>query len=1151
VNAVSTSGAPSGDRPAKMGHVTAGVLGPFTVQLNGVSLDAARWRQGPQRLLQLLLTSPDHRRGREEAIDLLWPESTATAGASNLRHAMHLLRHTVDGRPPLVVSEGPLIRLNPAYSWRIDLDELERARTVEDIALLEELFSVHAGEALLERRYDEWAEPVRQRAARLRRELGFRLAECFRTQERYADAASCYERLLEDDWADEEAMRALLAVMEDQGRRGDALRRFTAFEQLLAAELDTEPDMQTLAIIERLRTRSPAAPEHLPASVPLSYPLPLQGLCLGREDEIEMLVRMVFVDGGPSLALLAAEAGLGKTSVLGTVARRVLERGVLVLAGGCYEQEGRLPYGPFHDALADFVRSVPPPLLRDLFSGLAPELIRIVPELGEYAPVAQDSLTPDGDDARLRLFSAVARALERIGEQRRLVLLLDDLHWADDTTVQLMHFLARRPPRRVTIVGAFRREDLAEASALTAIVPGAHTSVCVVDLPPLSEGVLDGLVRARLGGPVDAPTLHRIHVRSGGNPLFALQMIRLLEEQGELQRAESGWQVTPGAEPGLPAALRDTIARRLRRLGVRERAVLARGAVLGQQFAYEALALLWDGDEEELLDALDACTAGQLIEDTETGYAFRHPLLHAGVYDQIPTHRRRALHARAASIVETLWGAGVEEHGAELARHWLAAGSAYQRQAVRYLVAAGATAEKAVAYAEAERYYRQALDALAPPAAPAERAPILRRLGSVLRVQGSMRAAIATLEEALAIVRACGDRPGEAAIVADLCSPLLLTGEPETAMERVRALLPTLPTPSLERGRLLLNLSTLYRLTGKLAEGISTLDAALADARAIADHNFEVEVLHRQAYAYMSMGRWSEARQQFDGLLAGRIPENNPSLRNAVLKNAGVISWLQGDLPASRQYLEEALALARALGDDAESAFDLALLGQTLFYLGDWPTARDTLQTAHAMSSGVEEVFRTAYIYSFLGALRVAEGRWDEAKTLLEHAVEMAARWGSTEAGPHATGLLAELDLAVGQPECALRRLQSLLEQDDTGVVFTFPVAIEAFTLLGDDDAAERTVARALARTRDGQRLPLPDVLRAVAGRRLRQGRDEHAWRAIAEGLVAARDMSCPYAEARLLRLSGMAKIERGLPGGEEEIDRARAIFDRLGAVER
>jgi DNA-binding SARP family transcriptional activator len=241
----------------------AGVLGPFTLERDGVKIDTSRWQRRVAALFKLLVTVPDRRRRRDDLIDILWPDADSDRGMVNLRMLVHRLRATIDlPNPPPVLSEAGWIALNPQCEWELDLEPLEAAATnpAADLHDLEDAAALYRGEPLTEERYEDWARAPRERALHAWRAICVRLGVQYMSRAEHISAGRWLERALEADPFDEDAFRRLLANFHAAGRSAEALRRYARLEILFLDELDMAPSPATRSLAESIRHGAEAAP---------------------------------------------------------------------------------------------------------------------------------------------------------------------------------------------------------------------------------------------------------------------------------------------------------------------------------------------------------------------------------------------------------------------------------------------------------------------------------------------------------------------------------------------------------------------------------------------------------------------------------------------------------------------------------------------------------------------------------------------------------------------------------------------------------------------------------------------------------------------------------------------------------------------------
>jgi len=901
-----------------------------------------------------------------------------------------------------------------------------------------------------------------------------------------------------------------------------------------------------------------------------TYPLPTEGAYVERAEQVTAWLGMLAEGAAESLPRfvpVTGEAGMGKTRTLGAVAQWAREAGLLVLAGGCYEQEGRLPYGPLHDALLDYIRAQSPALLQRQLASLLPELARVMPEIGERVGGVPTVPSGEGEEQRLRLFWALSKTLERISEDRPLVLLFDDLHWADDATLQVLHFLVRQPTlHRLLIVCAYRPEEVPEKSPLAELVSDGDRAgrARAIVLLPFEEQELALLLAERAGAQFAPSLLHTLHQRSAGNPFFALEMALLLQEEGRLEQTDGGWQLAQG-EIELPAAVREIVGRRLHHLEPETREVLALGSVLGREFRDDALRAMWEEGEGALFRALDQALESHLLEETEPGYAFHHPLLREVVYARLPGHRRSRLHEQAGLALEALYGlsgaprveATVDrivlvpgrpspEQVTELAYHFLAVRHAQHDRAAWYLTMAGDVAAQAYAWQDALRHYRAALERVGD---DERRAALQEKVGDMYRALGRYDEALEALEEAAQLHQARGDREREGLVVAKIGEVHFLRGTLEEGRARLQPVLERLE----ERGpsRALAALYTAWlRPVGTNHVTRAAVERAVELARAAGDDPLLVRCETRRALMLLGEGRLNETWQVLEGI----IPVAEACLDHyglgLALGVSGELLKLWGQFERCRIYRQRGIAHAERVGDPALLLTTGGELGEVLFLLGDWQGARASFERTLQMIEAVDSPWHAAFGRLGMATLELAEGNREEARRLIERCLVDAERLGHTHWSRNARRLLALGDLLDGLPSEALRHLQPLATDEGAGNAGTLLLLAWAYLDSGSVDQASETIEQAigLAAARNN-RLDLCEAMIIQGKAHVVRRKMQAAQRSLAEARSLAAAMPHPYAEARILFEQGQVHaLEGEIQRARSRLEKALAVFRRLGA---
>ena len=337
------------------------------------------------------------------------------------------------------------------------------------------------------------------------------------------------------------------------------------------------------------------------------------------------------------------------------------------------------------------------------------------------APLLRPAAEQPGDGQE-RLFEAVSRFLARLAGQESLLLLLEDLHWATDSTLQLLHYLARSAMRRLLIVGTLRPEAVPPAHPLATLGRRLERDGLArrLGLPPLSAVEVETLIGRMSGaGEVAAPLAKRLYRETEGNPFYLIETVKTMFERGAIRVVAGAWEADYAALAHsplpLPAGVSETIAARVGRLSAEAQEAVRVAAVAGREFDFDLLNAAWGKGEEDALAALDELLRCRLIAEAAAGadYAFTHHKIQEAVYEGLPRHRRLHLHGQVGLAMERLAGAEPARHAVELAHHFEQArqfDSTLTDRAIHYLAEAGRQAERQSANEEALGYYRRGLE---------------------------------------------------------------------------------------------------------------------------------------------------------------------------------------------------------------------------------------------------------------------------------------------------------------------------------------------------------------------------------------------------------------------------------------------------------
>ena len=661
-----------------------------------------------------------------------------------------------------------------------------------------------------------------------------------------------------------ERLRAqLMLSLYRAGRQAEALDAYRDARRRLVEDLGIEPgpDLRRLeeAILAQdavlaLDGKAPSASRYAvkpdAARIPLPKTLPRRtgGSMVGRERELERLLHVWRHSGtdAPTFIALIGEAGIGKTRLATEFAMSGYGDGARVLYGRC-DQEGLVSYQPWVEALSHFVAHVGSDEQARIVAG-APDIARLLPPLASRIAVAAAPMTDDPETERYRLFDAVVSVLESCAGEP-LILVLEDLHWADPPTLLLLRHVLRaaHPPASLLVVATFRDVHVDAGHPLTLLLGDLQRdgSLESIELAGLTEADVATLV-GRHHGREDERFARRLFRETAGNPFFIGEVLRNTPADG-----------AHAAVP-VPDSVRHAIRSRVARLSAPARTVLSVAAVVGPRFRLDVLEQVIDMGADDLVDALDEALAARLITETSeaaAGWAFFHALTRAALYEELSRTRRARWHLRIGEGLERVAGRHGDVPVAELAHHFLEAvpvGGA--ERAVMYAAQAGEEASRRLAYEDAVAHLRRAREALGviEGDTSARELDLLLALGDAEHRAGNLDESRATFEAAAALASQREDHVAFARAALGRAGPTLLAfaevdGAAIKLLDEALERLPQVDGP--DRARVLARLAIAIHFVDVTGRARALTREAVAMSRRLGDPAVLADTLEAQGWA--------------------------------------------------------------------------------------------------------------------------------------------------------------------------------------------------------------------------------------------------------------------------------------------------------------
>jgi DNA-binding SARP family transcriptional activator len=756
------------------------------VEVGGVQLsERLRGKQVPL-LLAYLVLNRGRPVSRDELIGALWPNQPPVSQDAALRTLLSRLRSslgtgTLDGREEVLLNlpEPVWIDIEAAGTEVARaLEALERDDARRAWALAQVPLNI-ASRGLLPGSQASWLEAPRRELEEVHllalEVIGRAGLAMGGTQVQSAERAA--RALIEAEPYRESGYVLLMQSLAARGNVAEALRVFDTLRTLLRDELGTSPSSEAIAAHDRLLRPDAQGPESAgPASAGAAtravLPLPAelrhrpQGALVGREQELAELEAVWAQASGPDgsgrLVFLAGDAGIGKSTLTAELGRRVHEAGAIVLAGRS-PRETVVPYQPILEALRHWALNAPADDLRTVAREYGSELARLIPELRRRAPDLPPPPPDEPETERYRLFEAVVGLLTELSRTAPVLLVLDDLQWADRPTLLLLRHLARAStPARLLILGAYRAAERRGDTFTNALAELRRDRLASqLDIRGLNEAEIAQLVALRAGETPSRSFAHAMYEETEGNPFFAEEIVRHVLEAGVRVRSASA---TDLERFGLPEGVKQVIAWRLGRLEAPVVELLRVASVIGRDVDAALLERVVLLAEEEFLSALDeALAAGLLVESDETpgSYVFSHALIRETLYEGMSVPRRERIHKRVGEAIEAMQGRRRGRYLPELAYHFTrgVADAEDAEEAIAYALRAAEQATTMLAHEEAAEHYARAIDVQGrfQPEAMQRRCELLLALGEA-RVRGGERAhASSAFREAAALAEQLGD----------------------------------------------------------------------------------------------------------------------------------------------------------------------------------------------------------------------------------------------------------------------------------------------------------------------------------------------------------------------------------------------------------
>ncbi len=1012
------------------------LLGGFLLRRGGVPLEPMPARLA-RSLFAYLVTNRERAHTRDLLAGTFWPDLPESKARRRLSHALWQIRSSTgySDETPILLTTTDTVRLHPAADFWLDVDEFEWtleqatptavASRSEEADLLEAAVALYRGD-FLAGFYENWLTADQERLRE--RFLGAleRLTDLTMGRGHYEAALIHARRLAQHDPMREEAHRQVMRLAVLLGRHNEAIRQYEQCRRILAEELDTETSQATEDLYRAtLADREEGRHTVIAAESPL-FDTAGRMPFVGREAERSTLVQHLdsALDGQGSLILVEGESGVGKTRLLAEVVDDAQWRGMDVLWGRS-PPSGGMPFAPFADALNSGLTSL---RSRQLTQHLEPiwreQLVPLVPRLRSADDtITEATLSPADEQSRMR--EAISLAFVGLARLAPTLVVLEDVHWADEDTIQALAQLAGRvEPHRLVVAVSYRHAEARERTEVWNLLRALdRRPFCErISLAACSPAQTEELIRRSLALPeVSAEFSQRLHAETEGVPLFVIEALRALYEQGSLSDELSETRVAPAPGPiPMTPAVYALVHARLKGLPDDSRRALDVIAVHdGELTLGEVLAAAAAIDDEQVLSGVDDLLHRRLITEHESGYHVGHELMRRTVYEDLTLSRRLDLHRRVAFAVEAHRPDQVEV----LAHHFCEA--RMPNRAAEYLEKAAGRAIAVHAYDTAALHLSRAAKALKEIQAPSQHqfrvAALLEEILHTLARRGEQEQALAQMGQ-----HAKGAQIGD---VHQRRAWWLASQDrfPEAVTEAKKAL--DLARRGNDAGRQVAALSTLGMIAcyaGRAADGVVHLRAAAGFQGA--DRRQQADARNALGQNLVDLQQFGEAEEHLQTALALYRELNDGRGQAEVLGMLGTLHLQRGEAEAAEAAYRSAVELSRSIGYRHGEAVHEMNLAIALIYVCRVGEGRAAFERSAAVFSDMESSRGRAMVLCNSAWLQHSTlGNHERARAEIEQALEICREIGDVRGEAQALLVSGNITAVEGDAEGGLALLQRTL----------------------------------------------------------------------------------------------------------------------------
>jgi len=968
--------------------------------------------QKSKALLQILLVEPGRLVSTDQILEYLWADLPPRKAQNNLWVTVSQLRRLLQpdlaprANSAYIHKHGEGYRFNSESDYWLDGESfathLTIAQAETDILARIEGWEAarvfYHGDYLEDEPYAEWAQIPRAQWRRRYEQLLINLAEALGQNGRFKETITYGRETLTLDNTNETAYRLLMRSYASLGERATALKVYDEAVQILQDEIGINPTQETTELAQQIRLLEGNwkldAGERLSSISESAVSFPF----VGRGREVNQLTQLLSqaVAGQGQLALISGEPGIGKSRLINEIAVLASQKDVLPLSAHSYQVEQAMPYQPLIDVARQVINH------DDRWQQLAPvwlrELTVLIPEMEEKVIAARAIPSPAEEveeSKQGRLFQAILHLFEKQTDWKKLLLVIEDIHWADPATLQCLHYLARHIDQiPILLILSFREEGLSSNADLLALLRSLHREryVTSLSLERLTKEDTTTLLGQSTDTALHMDSLsHWLYSETDGNPFFLISLLQSIQEEGLLDNAsETDWQSLTRTDPNLtlPDAIRNSVRNRLQRLPQSEQGVLDWMAVYGRGIDFSVLQSISQQPEITILNAIEELVTRQLLVERTGEYDFYHNKIREVVYYDLSAARSGLYHRQIAEALEA--NSPSSDEMALLAHHFERSGE--NKKAIGYWMKAGKHALETYAYEQAANHYERVL---ALTTVPTTQIDAYLGLGKAYILLDDHKAATALIQQGLNLVEDHGDNPRRVQLLYAQAQNANRQHRPDGGKAEVEAALVAAEESDdmYHLAQSLLLLTEVYESNGDLRNALETAIRAQEVSSDLNDNQLE-------ARALVEIGFLNAQRAEFNDAV------------NAV---------------------DSGLKLLRKTDDHNAMAYAWNILGRALGGRGDYDRAFEAFQRSQEEAEIIGDRYLLAQVFNMQGWLYRELGDYENALKFDKEGACFAEQWGKPSPEISARLNICLDMLYMGDSNQVLALLDEIEEQINIG----------------------------------------------------------------------------------------------------------------------